>query len=706
MEQRSTKYSVGIDVGGTFTDGIAMGEDENMVYAKTPTTDNIHTGVVNCLQILAQQLQLSIPDLLKHTQLFAHGTTVAVNALVQLRGAKTALITTKGFQHHLYMMKATRAAGLPESEAVDMNRVTRPPMIVPLDLTEEVEERVDYSGEVICQLNEKSAEEAVENLIDKGVESIAVSLLWSFKNPSHEQTVKKIIERKRKGLFVSLSSEVAPVLGEYERTATTAINAYLGPVLRRYAEDLREALFSNGLVSTPLMMQSSGGVIPMSDAPKMAVSTLASGLAGGVIASKYLGELLGFSNIITTDMGGTTFEVGVILDGSPLIRAEAFSPRFGPYMTRYTLQVPTIDLTAIGSGGGSLAWIDEGGMVKVGPRSAGANPGPACYGWGGAEPTVTDADLVLGYLNPDYFLGGKMRLDEHNAKEAVKKLADRLGVDMVEAAAGIYSVANSQAADLIRNATVERGLDPNEFVLFAYGGAGPLHCPGYAKELSQQVVIPSLATVHSAFGVAVSDLQQSYVLSDYMRFPPDLSRFNGNFSKLEKTALEAAAPWHLPPDSLFLIRSIGLRFRAQMNELMVSVPNGTLSEIDAKTLENRFLDTYETRYGSGTAYSEAGLEASTFRVDILGRTWKPSLKKSEQTSSDLSKTKKGYREVYFEEEDRFLRTVIYDGHRLRNGNQIQGPAVVELMGNTIPVAPKSTLTVDPFLNFRLRTGEV
>ena len=330
------------------------------------------------------------------------------------------MITTRGFKDHLIVMNANRGRGLSKFEQRDLARVLKPEPLVPWELTEEVTERVDFAGRVVVPLNEEEVKAEIERLSERGIEALTVSFLWSFRNSRHEQRVKEIVKKMAPDLFVTLSSELIPVIGEYERTFTSVTNSFLAPTLSNYVEDLQKRLTEKGLTCPCLIMQSFGGLIPATEAPRQAVTMLVSGLAGGVVGSHYLGNLLGYENIITADMGGTSFEVGMVYQGQPIMASYPYAPPLGPHISRWRLSVPTVDITAIGAGGGSIARVDDG-VLKVGPLSAQAVPGPACYGRGGIEPTVTDADLVLGYLNPDNFLGGRMKLRKDLAQKALKE---------------------------------------------------------------------------------------------------------------------------------------------------------------------------------------------------------------------------------------------------------------------------------------------
>ena len=465
---------IGIDTGGTFTDCVVLNEDGQFTFGKAPTTpSDFSSGTIDSLRVVASGLNMTLEELLKDTILFSYGTTVATNTIINRSGAKTGLITTRGFEDTILIMRAIgRIAGLSEEEIMYMARTYKPDPLVPKPLIKGVRERVDYKGKVVIPLNINEVERVVDELVQRGVEAIAVVLMWSQANPIHERAVGTLISHRYPEIYLSLSSDLVPLIGEYERTATTVINAYLGPVIHQYLSSLGEKLKSYGLRVPSLVMQSYGGSLPAEGTVKRPVGLLSSGPVAGVIGSRYLAELLGYQNIITTDVGGTSFDVGLIYNG--VIEMEK-----RPTISQYSLLIPMVDVKSIGAAGGSMARVEPAtGLLKVGPKSAGADPGPVCYDKGGTEPTTTDADLILGYLNPDYFLGGRIPLKKEKAYEAIKtKIADPLGMDVIDAAAGVYAITNSQMSDLIRSISVGRGYDPRTCVLFSYGGAGPLPSP-------------------------------------------------------------------------------------------------------------------------------------------------------------------------------------------------------------------------------------
>ncbi|MCZ6450736.1 MAG: hydantoinase/oxoprolinase family protein [Deltaproteobacteria bacterium] len=698
------EYIVGVDIGGTFTDCVAMDEEGRVTLGKALSTpENLALGAVDAVRDAALNLNLQSEDrLLRSTRLFFHACTIGENTLITRSGAKTGLITTKGFADTLLMMRGRTTEGLTEAEAFRASAQNKPLPIVPRELIEEVSERIDYKGSVLIELDTAEAEEVIERLVARGVESIAVCLLWSLSNDTHEKALEEILSKKFPAIFISLSSRVAPFVGEYERTATTAFNAYIGPRISGYLEQLRRVLQEKGLGKGPLVMQAYGGVLGIEATCKNAVGTIESGPASGVVGSQFLGKLIGMPNILATDMGGTTFKVSVIRNGN-------IEKHYNPVIFQYQMFSTKIWVESIGAGGGSLTWIDpETGLLKVGPDGAGARPGPVCYGLGGTHPTVSDADLILGYLNADYFLGGRMKLHKDRAIRALEeKIARPLGLSIVETASGIYRIANSHMSDLIRKATVERGYDPREFTLLAYGGAGAVHAGRYAAELGvKQVVIPLTASVHGATGLVCSDVVYEYGKSERLVVPADAKRINVNFSMLANMAFEDLRSAGFRNEDIRIVRSVDMRYRYQVHELNVSLPDG-VSEITENGMEEiyyRFDDLYEQTYGKGSGYREAGKEIVNFRVTAIGEIDKPNIKKYPLEKKDPDHALKGGRDVYFEESGDFVATRIYDFERMTPGTELLGPAIVETPVTTIVVNPMDRLVMDEFRNVRISIG--
>ncbi len=695
-------YIIGVDIGGTFTDCVVVDEDGGITLGKSLSTpDDFAVGAIDAVRNAATNIGLDGEEkLLRSARFFFHACTIGDNTLITRAGARTALVTTRGFADAILMMRGLVTQGLAPIEAAHISALSKPEPFVSRPLIEEVTERVDYKGSILFPLNVSEAEAMVGRLMAKNIESVGICLLWSVANDSHEKALADIFRRKCPSMFLTLSSEVAPFIGEYERTATTVFNAYIGPKISAYLQNLQKVLKKKGLRGEPLIMQAYGGVLGIEATCKNAVGTIESGPASGVVGSQFLGSLIGKKDILATDMGGTTFKVSVIRDG--VIERE-----YKPVILRHSILSSKIWVESIGAGGGSIAWIDpDSGLLKVGPQGAGAKPGPVCYGVGGTEPTVSDADLVLGYLNEDYFLGGRMRLDRGAALRAIReKIARPLGMDEVEAASGIYRIANSHMSDLIRKATVEKGHDPRNFVLFAFGGAGPVHTSRYAAELGiKEVIVPVTASVHGATGLISSDVVYVHGKSDHLLVPADLTRVNANFSLLIERAVKDLKSAGFGDADIRIIRSLDMRYRYQVHELTVPFPAGIaeITEIDIEKIYDHFDALYEKAYGKGSGYREAGKEILTFRVTAVGVLKKPQIKSvSVSKNANPGVASKGKRDVYFEERRGFVSTDIYDFDKLVPGVEIVGPGIIETPVTTVVVNPRDRAMIDPFRNVRI-----
>jgi N-methylhydantoinase A len=612
------------------------------------------------------------------------------------------LITTKGFADTLLMMRGRISDGLTDEEATHLSAMNKPAPFVPRRFIEEVLERIDYKGEVIMPLDAANAEDALKTLVAKGVESVAVCLLWSVSNDAHEKLIADTLKRKYPALFFALSHEVAPFVGEYERTATTVFNAYIGPKISAYLTNLGRVLKSKGLKRDLLIMQAYGGVLGAEATCKNAVGTIESGPSSGVVGTQFVGKLINASNVIATDMGGTTFKVSVIRDG-------VVERDYKPVLLQHRILSTKIWVESIGAGGGSIAWVDsETGLLKVGPQGAGAKPGPVCYGLGGSEPTVSDANLILGYLNENYFLGGKMRLDRLAALSAIRdKIAQPLGMTELEAASGVHRIATAHMSDLIRKATVEKGHDPRNFALFAYGGAAPIHASRYAAQLGvTKVIVPLTASVHGATGLISSDVVYDYGKSDHLIVPVDLARVNENFSGLVKQAVRDLRNAGFASEDIKIARSLDMRYRYQVHELNVPFPTGTgeITADDMEQLYTRFDLLYEKAYGQGSAYRDAGREIITFRVTAIGELQRPRIESASAQEADAQEALKVKRDVYFEEYGKFVPTAVYDFERLTPNGEISGPAIVETPVTTVVVNPRDRAVMDEFRNIIITTG--
>jgi N-methylhydantoinase A len=686
---------VASDIGGTFTDTVTIDAAGRVSRYKAPTVPNDPAaGVLATLELAAADADVSLEKLLPQITFFAHGTTVATNAMLERKHAKVGLLQTRGFGDTLSIMRGFKSLGLDEAAMKDFRTLVKQELVVPKTLIAEVTERVDYMGRAVVPLDEDDVRKAVRTLQERGAETFAVSLLWSFKNPTHEKRIGEIIEEEVPGALTSLSSDLLPRMGEYRRSVTTALNASLRPVLRRAVRSLEKRLAQGGMTCEPLLMQSHGGLARIGDIDRVAASTVMSGPVGGVVACEYFGAKAGQKNIVATDMGGTSFEVGLILDGRAHIANST-------WVGRQEIALPSVTVRTVGAGSGSLATVANG-LLRVGPESAGAVPGPACYGAGGKLPTVADADLVLGYLNPDNFLGGRLYLDRELSRCAIEEhVARPLGLSIEEAAEGIKTIIDSRMADLIRQSTVEQGYDPTEFVIYAYGGAGPMHAFSYGAELGiKTIVVPVTASVHSAFGVAVSDLMVAEEYSDPILSPPGTRNYaeaiapaevNDRLDKVTERARNKLLDAGADPSSITVSRSVEMRFRFQINVLTVAVPNEPFDEAGIQALVTRFIETYESRFGKGSAFVAAGIELTTYRAVARAKTALGALENSPPKRS-LTLEPPGSRKIY--SRGNWRDATILRPEHLAADTRIAGLAVVEMPDTTIVIGEGQWAEVD------------
>jgi N-methylhydantoinase A len=696
------KYILATDVGGTCTDTVVLATGEPVRLGKTLSTPpDFAQGVIDSIGSAAKSMDLSVRELLAKTQLFFHGSTVVDNTVLTHSGAKTGLLTTLGFEDTLLVTRGAygRWGGLTEDEIKHPIATDRGPPLVPFELIRGVPERVDWKGAVVYELDEDVVEQALRYLLkDQGVEAIAVTFLWSFFNPSHERKVRKIIKRVSPETYVSLSSDIAPAPGEYERTSTTVINSYAGRIARDYIQNLQALLAREGYAGPLLVMQGYGGLLPAAEAAERAVGMLECGPAAGVIGSQFLGEIMGDRDVIAADMGGTTFKVGVIQDGELEYARE-------PMVDRYHYVAPKIEVVSIGAGGGSIVSLDpKTGLPRVGPQSAGARPGPVCYGRGGAEPTLTDVFALVGYMDPKTFLGGTMTLDVNAARRAFKsKIADPLGRSVEDAAAGIYRVAAAQIYDLIHRITVERGLDPRDFVLHAFGGACGQLCAMFGAELNvKRIVVPYTASVNASFGLISADIVHEYSSTAVLPMPCPPKDINKLYAPMVERAKKQLKEEGFTDDRIKLDWAIDLRYGRQVHEVTTPVRGRTpMDEAAVKALGDDFEALYERKYGKGSAYRQAGMEMRMFRLTARGLMERPKLDRLAVNGVDPDAARIGRRDIFVDARDGFAPADIYDFERLRPGNVVKGPAVIHTPITTIVVQDRQAARMDEYRNMVL-----
>jgi len=694
-------YLVGIDIGGTFTDCAIVDRAGKLLTTKVPSTPaDFSRGMMDALDAGAQALGIGLDRFCRDIAFLSHGTTVGTNTIIQKKGAKVGLITTKGHEDAIHIMRGSRGYGGRDiRKVVHFPETSKPQPIVPKRLIRGVSERVDCFGEVVVELNEKEAEAAIRSLVAEGVEAIAICFLWSFRNPDHELKVKKMVQRLAPSLFVTCSFDIAPKWGEYERVTATALNAYLGPVMSGYLHKLNSSLKKLGYAHGLQITQCGGGTVPVERAGEAPLLTLDSGPVSGVTASMFLGAAMGERNVITTDMGGTSFDVSIIHDGRP-----AYS--FVANTDQYEYFLPKVDLQAIGAGGGSLVRVrPETRTMTVGPDSAGAFPGPVCYGRGGKMPTVTDAQVVLGYLDPDNFAGGKMKLDKQSAADAIAAVGAQIGMKPVECAAGICRIVELQMADVIRKVTVEKGYDPRDFVLFAFGGAGPAHAGVFARELGvRKIIVPQrkAASTWCAFGAAAADVLHIFEHSEIMPTPVPARRINDALEALETKASALMKKESIAPGRQRFEFSLDVRHRGQINEVEVPLDSPRLKDGYELPLRKRFVRRYEKLYGRGSALAGAQLELVVARLRARALTPRPRLVSTRKNQRAIpSRAKRNSRSIYWSDLGKFRQTPVFDGESLATGNRIRGPAIVETADTTVVVHPGRTLRLDALGNFEI-----
>ena len=562
-----------------------------------------------------------------------------------------------------------------------------------------VSERVDALGEVVVELNEGELGVALTELRQRGIESLAVCYLWSFVNPQHERATAAFVKERDPGLPVSLSAEVAPILGEYERMATTVLSAYLRPRMAEYLTRLEGKLRQRGFGSRLLMSHGMGGLTSVQEARERPLLTLDSGPAGGVVGLQYFSEAYGEPNIIGTDMGGTSFDVAIVEHGRATLDDE-------PVIEKYRFLLPKLAVRSVGAGGGSLIWADEEGILQVGPRSAGADPGPACYDAGGTAPAVTDADVLLGYLNPDNFLGGRKRLNRARAEVALAAVGRPIGMSAEEVAAGAFEIVNAHMADLVRKCSIERGYDPRDFALFAFGGASPTHVCFFAQDLQvRSVYVPRHGSVFCALGMLTGGILHSHEASLPLTFPftrEDIGHVNAMYRELTGKLAEQFAQEGLAIASAQVTRYAYVKFRLQPRTLLTPLPSGELTWENQDALRAAFEERYREIYGPGSGYPQAGFEVIKYRVDGFVPSIVPSIAPDRvRSSEDPSSALRGTRNVYFATKRGFIDTTVFDGERLVFGNVVEGPCIVERMGDTVVIPPGVQAAVDQYQNIRI-----
>ncbi len=677
-------YRIGVDVGGTFTDLFLWSEDgevEGFKVLSTPEDSSL--GVMSGLAVIAEARGLAVPDLVDQIDCIVHGTTVTTNAVLTRGGARVGLLTTDGVRDALEMRRGIR-------ERQYDNRCTNVVPLVPRYLRRPVRERIDYKGDELRSLDEEDVRAGAELLGREGCEAVAICFLNSFANPEHERAAADIVRGVLPQVHLSVSANVLPTVRFYNRISTTVLNAYVSPVLGAYLESLAEKLDGVGFEGVLLIMQSNGGVALPEVTAQRAAGTLLSGPAAGPVAAVAYTREHGRNDAIVMDMGGTSFDASLVQDGSAALTPEGD-------IDRLRIALPMLAITTIGAGGGSIGWVDEGSLLRMGPQSAGALPGPACYGRGGEQPACTDADLVLGYLDPRYFAGGKLPLDVERARSAIETEIGRpLGLSVEEAAAGMYRVINANMAHGVREITTKRGLDPREFPMVVAGGAGALHACMIARELDiPLLLVPPTASILCAAGMLMSDLLHDFVRSMITPLADlDWDLLDDCVASMVADGGRQLAQEGIPEDRVRHDVALDLRYLKQYHEVTVPVGRDALEGRDAMAAATAFHARHNRLYGYDLAADGTGIELISVRVRSMGLTEKPQLPRLADGSADASAAIKGSRRVFVPEDEAFGEAMVYDGHRLLAGNRLAGPALIERTDTTIFVSSGFTAAID------------
>jgi len=682
-------YRIGIDVGGTFTDFLLLDSSGEVRIFKTSTTpDDPAVGLLNGLRDMADERGLSLAEFVSEVDLIVHGTTVATNAVLTGSGAPTGLVTTRGYRDALHMRRGIR-------EAQYDNRYTSPEALVPRYRRIGVRERMEASGRVRIPLDESDVSGAAAQFREECVSAVAVCFMHAYANADHEARAVDILRREMPDAYFSVSSELLPQIRFYDRTSTTVLNAYVGPLVRRYLRSLTARLAELGFAGVLLIMQSNGGVAAPDVTMRVAAGTLLSGPAAGPVAGLAFAAPHHTADCLTIDMGGTSFDAALIVNRQPLVVTDG-------RINGHLIALPMLDIHTIGAGGGSIGWIDPAGFLRVGPQSAGALPGPACYGRGGDRPACTDADLVLGYLNPDYFLGGRLKLYPERSRSAIESaIARPLQMSVEDAAAGMFEVINSNMADGIREVSVRRGHDPRDFPLVVAGGAGPIHAGIIARELEiPLVIVPRASSIFCAAGMLLSDLKHDFVRT----YPApldalDTDRFVDLCAAMDREARQTLSFERVPRDRQRLSFSADLRYIGQYHEVNVPMTSIEIESLDRGALSARFHARHDQLYG----YSAPGapLELVSVRLTAVGQTDKPRLPVSERRTADSRQALKGRRPVYQSGVRRFADVPVYNGDALSFGNRLEGPALIEQVTTTVFVPAEYDVICDSLGSFAM-----
>ena len=697
-------FVCGVDIGGTFTDCVLISEEGQVGLGKALSSpaDSFQSGFFGSIDAAASKFGLTGADVYERMdKLISHGSTVATNIVVERNGARIGLITTLGFEDTIRIMRGMgRATGEPPENLLKVAETRKPEPLVRRENVFGIAERFDSLGQEIVALDEDAVAAAADTLVARGVDTIAVAFLWSVRNNAHEVRAREIVRERAPGVFVTISSDISKAVGEYERIVATLINAYVGPVTSRYLHGVQNRLGEIGFEGDLHVMQCHGGMVPISIGADRPIFTIGSGPVGGLIGCARVCEDLGTKDIIASDMGGTSFDVGIIKDGEPLAADDTLLGKF-----RY--RVPALEVISIGAGGGSIAWIDKhGGGLRVGPQSASSLPGPACYDRGGTEPTVTDADVVLGYIAPEATFGtsgdrGGFRPNRDLAEKAIReRVAEPLGLSLTDAALGIIEVANAKMANALENEIIGRGFDPRDFTLMSYGGAGPFHAVGYAQSLGiDTIVVPGeAASVWSAFGISQADIRYQYEASVALLAPFEAGGIEQHFQTLEAEA-RAGLGSRSDVEAFEFRRFARMQFQWQLHELEVRLPDGPMTPELMDEVSRDFIAMYAERYGEAALLPGARLEIVSLRLEPAIAMGSARLDRLQLEEGEF---RKGTRPVWFRRGEGPTDTAIYNGDHMPVGEPVEGPAVIDLEITGIVLPPGTTCERRPTGDFLLK----
>lgn len=684
------RYNFGIDIGGTFTDLICVSSEGKTIVHKTLSTpQDSSVGFINGIREVAEMSGDVFEDFVSKIDTIVHGTTVATNALLTLKGAKTALITTKGFRDALEMRR-----GIREEQYNNHYKNVEP--LAPRYLRFTIDERIDSEGKVLKKLKEKELLPIIRKIKEENVESAAVCFMNSYKNSAHEKQAVKFLRKKLPGIFITVSFEVLPSIRFYDRVSTTVVSAFVGPIVAKYLDNLTHKLEKINFKGTLLIMQSNGGVVVPEQVKKNPAVTVLSGPAAAPTAGAFYSQLLGYKNCITVDMGGTSFDAAIVINNQCVTSTEGS-------INRYRIALPSLDIITIGAGGGSIGWINEGGLLRMGPQSAGALPGPVCYERGGKIPACTDADLILGYLNPEFFAGGKLKLNKVKAENAIKdELASKLGLSVLETAAGMYRIINSNMAQGVREISVERGYDPREFLFIVAGGAGSIHSSEICKELEiPMFLVPNVSSIFCAAGMLLGDLKHDYIRSYFTSFK-NLGRkkFLSLFNEMKKEGIHALlAEEGVAKEKISFYPILDLRYVGQYHEVQLECDWDDVMNYKFSTIFESFHKEHNRQFGYSLKEEGTEMELINVRLRVVGKTERPKFLSPSQKSISAESAIKEHREVYIPETNQMKKVAVYDGDKPIFGAQLKGPCVIEKITTSVFVSETYDCMVDDFGSF-------